>query len=527
MKGKGLIALTPILVFLGVYLVTSILIKDFYKVPVASAFLLASVYAVLISKGTLRKRLDLFSEGAGNPRILLMVWIFILAGAFAQTAKDIGAIDATVNLTLRVIPGSMLFAGLFFTACFISMSVGTSVGTIVALVPIATGIAQEAGFSEAFMAAIIVGGAFFGDNLSFISDTTIAATKALDCAMRDKFKANIRIVAPAVLLVFAIYVVKGLGVSVDVTPEAADSLKLVPYLLVLVLAFVGMDVMLILSLGLGVNLLIGLVTGCLGWADWLSSVGEGIGGMGSLIIVTLLAGGMMALIRAGGGLDWLVGALTRRLAASPAAVSSAAVSSASPAAAASASHAAASSPAATSSAAPSSPAAASPESAAAASVPLPSETAAVAPAPSPVAAAPVAAAPVAAASPAAAAAPAIAGSDRQSRRQRRGAELSIAALVSLANLCTANNTIAIITVGGIAKDISDRFGLDRKRVASILDTFSCFVQGLIPYGAQLLMASGLAGVGAAAIIRYLYYPFALGLVALAAIFIPASFRSRK
>ena len=306
MKKRGLIALTPILVFLGVYLVTSILIKDFYKVPVASAFLLASVYAVLISKGTLRKRLDTFSEGAGNPRILLMVWIFILAGAFAQTAKDIGAIDATVNLTLRVIPGSMLFAGLFFTACFISMSVGTSVGTIVALVPIATGIAQEAGFSEAFMAAIIVGGAFFGDNLSFISDTTIAATKALDCAMRDKFKANIRIVAPAVLLVFAIYVVKGLGVSVDVTPEAADPLKLVPYLLVLVLAFAGMDVMLILSLGLGVNLLIGLVTGSLGWADWLSSVGEGIGGMGSLIIVTLLAGGMMALIRAGGGLDWLV-----------------------------------------------------------------------------------------------------------------------------------------------------------------------------------------------------------------------------
>lgn len=509
MKKRGLIALTPILVFLGVYLVTSILIKDFYKVPVASAFLLASVYAVLISKGTLRQRLDLFSEGAGNPRILLMVWIFILAGAFAQTAKDIGAIDATVNLTLRVIPGSMLFAGLFFTACFISMSVGTSVGTIVALVPIATGIAQEAGFSEAFMAAIIVGGAFFGDNLSFISDTTIAATKALDCAMRDKFKANIRIVAPAVLLVFAIYVVKGLGVSVDVTPEAADSLKLVPYLLVLVLAFAGMDVMLILSLGLGVNLLIGLVTGSLGWADWLSSVGEGIGGMGSLIIVTLLAGGMMALIRAGGGLDWLVGALTRRLVSSPDVSSPDAASPAasSPAAASSASHAA------------SSPAAASPESDAAASVPLSSETAAAAP-DSEVSSS-------AASTDTVAAAPAIAGSDRQSRRQRRGAELSIAALVSLANLCTANNTIAIITVGGIAKDISDRFGLDRKRVASILDTFSCFVQGLIPYGAQLLMASGLAGIGAAAIIRYLYYPFALGLVALAAIFIPASFRSRK
>ena len=411
------------------YLVTSIVIKDFYKVPVASAFLLASVYAVLISKGSLRERLDVFSEGAGNPRILLMVWIFILAGAFAQTAKDIGAIDATVNLTLRVIPGSMLFAGLFFTACFISMSVGTSVGTIVALVPIATGIAQEAGFSEAFMAAIIVGGAFFGDNLSFISDTTIAATKALDCAMKDKFKANIRIVAPAVLVIFVIYIIKGIGVDVAVEPGIAEPVKLIPYLLVLVLALAGMDVLLILSIGIAVNLVIGLLTGSLGWVDWLSSVGEGIGGMGSLIIVTLLAGGMMALIRAGGGLDWLVSALTRRLGTS--------------------------------------------------------------------------------------------ASSAVSQRQRRGAELSIAALVSLANLCTANNTIAIITVGGIAKDVADRFGLDRRRVASILDTFSCFVQGLIPYGAQLLMASGLAGVGAAAIIRYLYYPFALGIVALAAIFIPS------
>ncbi|MBQ7195141.1 MAG: hypothetical protein IJS07_05860 [Bacteroidales bacterium] len=296
--------------------------------------------------------------------------------------------------------------------------------------------------------------------------------------MKDKFKANIRIVAPAVLLVFAIYIFKGLGVSVDVTPGAAEPLKLLPYLLVLVLALAGMDVLLILSLGIGVNLLIGLFTGSLGWADWLSSVGEGISGMGSLIIVTVLAGGMMALIRAGGGLDWLVGSLTRRLASAPAGPSTAPA----PGLSSPVSAPADSSPAA-------SPAAASPESAAAA------------------------------------AAPVIAGSDRQSRLQRRGAELSIAALVSLANLCTANNTIAIITVGGIAKDISDRFGLDRRRVASILDTFSCFVQGLIPYGAQLLMASGLAGVGAAAIIRYLYYPFALGLVALAAIFLPA-FSSR-
>ena len=485
-RTKGLLALTPILVFLGVYLVTSILIKDFYKVPVASAFLLASVYAVLISKGSLGERIGIFSEGAGNSKVLLMVWIFILAGAFAQTAKDIGSIDATVNLTLRVIPGSMLFAGLFFTACFISMSVGTSVGTIVALVPIATGIAHEAGFSEAFLAAIIVGGAFFGDNLSFISDTTIAATKALDCAMKDKFKANIRIVAPAVLVVFVIYIVKGIGVDVAVEPGAAEPLKLLPYLLVLVLALAGMDVLLILSLGIFVNLIIGLVTGSLGWVEWLSSVGEGIGGMGSLIIVTLLAGGMMTLIRAGGGLEWIVTSLTRRLAPSSSTASGLASSSQVSSVEASPVTSGDSSPVTSGDSSSVTSSDSSPVIPGGISPVIPSEA-----------------------------------KESFTRRQRRGAELSIAALVSLANLCTANNTIAIITVGGIAKDVADRFGLDRRRVASILDTFSCFVQGLIPYGAQLLMASGLAGIGAATIIRYLYYPFALGLVAFAAILLPS------
>lgn len=433
-KKKGLLALTPLLVFLGVYLVTSIVIKDFYKIPVASAFTLASIYAVLISRGRpLRERVAQFSSGAADSKVLLMVWIFILAGAFAQTAKDIGAIEATVNLTLRLIPGSMLFAGLFFTACFISMSVGTSVGTIVALVPLATGIAQQTGMSVPFMTAIVVGGSFFGDNLSFISDTTIAATQALNCEMRDKFRANLRIVAPAVLVVFVIYIIKGSGLEVTVPHEQVEWLKLLPYLMVLVLAFIGMDVLLILSLGIVLNLGIGVITGSLGWTSWLASMGEGIGGMGSLIIVTLLAGGMMELMRLGGGLDFIVNTLTPELAAG------------------------------------------SPDSA--------------------------------------------------KPREKRRAELSIAVLVSLANLCTANNTIAIITTGGVAKDIQERFGLDRKRVASILDTFSCFVQGLIPYGAQLLMASGLAGVSSAAIIGHLYYPFALGIVSLLAILLPSWKRS--
>ena len=424
-RKRGFLALTPILVFLGVYLATSIAVGDFYRIPVAAAFMVASIYAFLISwDKPLSERISVFSSGAGHRNVLLMVWIFILAGAFAQTAKDIGSIDATVNLTLRVIPGSMLFAGLFFTACFISMSVGTSVGTIVALVPIATGIAQQTEASVPFMAAIVVGGALFGDNLSFISDTTIAATQALGCEMKDKFKANIRIVAPAVLLVFGLYIFKGIGMHVDVPMESVEWLKLVPYLLVLVLAFAGLNVIMILSLGIAVNLIVGLVTGSLGWVSWLESVGEGIGGMGSLIIVTLLAGGMMALIRAEGGQDFTVSLFTSRL------------------------------------------------------------------------------------------------GSKEGGSHRRGAELSIAALVSFANVCTANNTIAIISTGGIANDIADKFGLDKRRVASILDTFSCFVQGIIPYGAQLLMASGLAGVGSSAIIGYLYYPFALGIVSLAAILLP-------
>ena len=428
-RKKGLLALTPLLVFLGVYLVTSLVIKDFYKVPVASAFALASIYAVLISRGRpLRERVAQFSAGAADSKVLLMVWIFILAGAFAQTAKDIGAIEATVNLTLRLIPGSMLLAGLFFTACFISMSVGTSVGTIVALVPLASGIAQQTGMSIPFMTAIVVGGSFFGDNLSFISDTTIAATQAMSCEMRDKFKANLKIVAPAVLVVFIIYIVKGAGLEVEVPHGQVEWLKLMPYLMVLVLAFAGIDVLLILSLGIVVNLVIGFITGSLGWTSWLASMGEGIGGMGSLLIVTLLAGGMMELMRLGGGLDCIVNALTpKRPDGSAGAVT---------------------------------------------------------------------------------------------LREKCRAELSIAVLVSLANLCTANNTIAIITSGGVAKDVQERFGLDRRRVASILDTFSCFVQGLIPYGAQLLMASGLAGVSSASIIGHLYYPFTLGVVSLLAIVLP-------
>jgi len=416
-KMNGWLALSPLFVFLAVYLAGSIIAHDFYKVPVAAAFIIASAYALLITRDIPKTddKVAIFSEGAGNRNVLLMIWIFVLAGAFAATAKDIGAIDATVNATLHILPGNLIYAGLFLAACFISMAIGTSVGTIVALVPIASGIAAEAGISIAFMTAIIVGGAFFGDNLSFISDTTVAATKSQGCSMRDKFRVNLWIAAPAAILVTALYVV--LGLSVQASPSAAPVqwLGLVPYLLVIGLALAGMNVVTVLALGIGVNGIIGWCTGAYDFVGWMSSIGTGIGSMGELIIVSLLAGGMLELIRYNGGLQFIIDGLTRRIAG------------------------------------------------------------------------------------------------------RRPAALSIAALVSLVNFCTANNTIAIITVGPLAKDITQRFGLDPRKTASILDTFSCLVQGIIPYGAQMLMASGLAGVSAVAIISNLYYPFTLGIVALLSI----------
>jgi Na+/H+ antiporter NhaC len=295
------------------------------------------------------------------------------------------------------------------------MSIGTSVGTIVALVPVAAGISQEIEVSTAFITAIIVGGAFFGDNLSFISDTTIAATRTQGCSMRDKFKTNLRIVSPAAILVTMLYIFLGRSVSIVPSAGYVDLILLLPYILVIILAVSGVDVSAVLTIGITVNAIIGFSQGSLNWSGWLESIGSGISGMGDLIIVTMLAGGMLEVIRTNGGLDFLVSGMTKRI------------------------------------------------------------------------------------------------------RGKRGAELSIAGLVSLANICTANNTIAIITTGGIANDITKRFGLDPRKTASILDTFSCLIQGIIPYGAQLLMAAGLAGISSISIIAHLYYPFVMGVCALSAI----------
>lgn len=396
------------------------------------AFMVSSIYAVAISGGMpIKKRIDTYSRGAGANNLMLMLWIYVLAGAFAASAKAMGAVDATVNLALSLLPASMILPGLFLAACFISLSIGTSVGTIVALVPIAAGLAHSVDANLALTVAIIVGGAYFGDNLSFISDTTVVATQTQGCQMSDKFRVNALIVVPAAILILAIYGVMGMGTKAPTHIGEVEYLKVLPYIVVLITAICGMNVMAVLTLGtilcgaigigfhyLGTDMTAANSMGATGSYDlfgWFSAMGNGVIGMGELIIIAMMAGGMLEIIRENGGIDYIIKKLTSHV-----------------------------------------------------------------------------------------------GS-------KRGAELSIAALVSMVNICTANNTVAILTVGNIAKMIGDKFGVDNRKAASILDTFSCTVQGLIPYGVQMLLAAGLSGLNPLDIIPYLYYPIAIGVAALLAV----------
>ena len=406
---RGFFALSPLMLFIVLYLVTSIIAGDFYKVPITVAFMIASIYAVAITGGyTMSKRIEAFSRGAGTHNMMLMLWIFVLAGAFANSAKMMGSIDATVNLTLSIMPGNMLLAGLFLAACFISLSIGTSVGTIVALVPIAAGIASSTDVNIAMMVAIIVGGSFFGDNLSFISDTTVVATSSQGCKMSDKFRVNLFIVLPAAALILLVYVFMGADIKSPANIPEVEFVKVIPYLVVLVCAIFGMNVMAVLTLGLFLTGIIGMLNGTYDIYGWFGSMGDGILGMSELIIITMMAGGLLECIRENGGIDFIIQKMTSHI------------------------------------------------------------------------------------------------------HGKRGAEMSIGLVVSLVNVCTANNTVAIITVGNIAKQIGDRYGVDNRKCASILDTFSCCIQGVIPYGAQILMAAGLAQINPVSIIPFLYYPLAIG-----------------
>ena len=423
---KGLLALSPL--FLLIVLIVAFTVysvdsshKD-TSLSLTVAFMISSIYAVAISGGMpVRKRVDTYSKGAGANNLMLMLWIYVLAGSFAASAKAMGAVDATVNLALSILPASMILPGLFLAACFISVSIGTSVGTVVALVPIAAGLAHSMDTNVGMMTAIIVGGAYFGDNLSFISDTTVVATQTQNCKMSDKFKVNSMIVVPAAVLVLIAYSVMGIGLQAPTHINEVEYMKVLPYLIVLITAIAGMNVMAVLTLGTLLCGAIGIGSHLLGASGsydlfgWFSAMGNGIIGMGELIIIAMMAGGMLEIIRENGGIDFIINKITAHV------------------------------------------------------------------------------------------------------NSKRGAELSIAALVSMVNICTANNTVAILTVGNISKKIGDRFGVDNRKAASILDTFSCMVQGLIPYGVQMLLAAGLANLSPMDILPYLYYPLAIGVAALLAI----------
>lgn len=423
---KGLLALSPLFLLIVLIVAFTVYSVDSShqdtSLSLTVAFMISSIYAVAISGGMpVRKRVDTYSKGAGANNLMLMLWIYVLAGSFAASAKAMGAVDATVNLALSILPASMILPGLFLAACFISVSIGTSVGTVVALVPIAAGLAHSMDANVGMMTAIIVGGAYFGDNLSFISDTTVVATQTQNCKMSDKFKVNSMIVVPAAVLVLIAYSVMGIGLQAPTHINEVEYMKVLPYLIVLITAIAGMNVMAVLTLGTLLCGAIGIGSHLLGASGsydlfgWFSAMGNGIIGMGELIIIAMMAGGMLEIIRENGGIDFIINKITAHV------------------------------------------------------------------------------------------------------NGKRGAELSIAALVSMVNICTANNTVAILTVGNISKKIGDRFGVDNRKAASTLDTFSCMVQGLIPYGVQMLLAAGLANLSPMDILPYLYYPLAIGVAALLAI----------
>lgn len=404
---KGLLAISPIVLFLFTYLVVSIIVGDFYKMPIAVALVVSSMWATLIYKGVpLARRIEVFSKEAGSGNVMYMIWIFVLAGAFASLAKEMGAIEATVNLTLEYLPARFLLPGLFLAACFISLAIGTSVGTVVALAPLAVQLAETADASVPLFVATVMGGAFFGDNMSFISDTTIAATRTQGCKMNEKFKANLWIALPAALITLVIYMIVGADVKPIELAETANPLLVLPYIVVIILALTGINVMVVLALGIITAIIIALFKGY-AMLDLAGFMGSGIDSMGNLIIITLLAAGMLGLIKAMGGINYLLQCMTARISGV------------------------------------------------------------------------------------------------------RWAQAAIAVLVSIVNMCTANNTVAIITVGSLSKNIAERYGIMARKSASLLDTCSCITQCLIPYGAQTLLATALAGISPVAPFPYLYYPWAL------------------
>ncbi|WP_407984294.1 Na+/H+ antiporter NhaC family protein [Priestia abyssalis] len=418
-KGKGNpLALLPLGIFLALFVGSGVVTGDFYKMPVLVAIVIAAMAALIMNrKETLTAKIERFATGAGHPDIIIMTFIFILAGAFSASAKGMGAVESTVNLALSVLPPSFLVVGLFVIGAFISLSMGTSMGTIAALAPIGVGISGETDIPLALSMAAVIGGAMFGDNLSFISDTTIAAVRTQQTEMKDKFKTNFFIVLPAALLTAVILVIITAGNHSTVAAESFNWIKILPYVGVLITALLGLNVLGVLTGGTILAGVIGLMDGSYQLASFLQTVTEGILGMAELVILALLIGGMVEIIKYNGGIDYLLNLMTRSI------------------------------------------------------------------------------------------------------KSKKGAEFGIAGLVSLTNFSTANNTISIIFTGPLAKDIADQYEIDKRKSASLLDIFSCSVQGLIPYGAQILTAAKLAEISPISVWPYSFYPVLIAIFGIISILI--------
>ena len=415
-KGRA-IALLPILVFLVLFIGSGIIMKDFYAMPTIVAFLIALAVAFFQNPSLkFNDKIKACAKGVGDDNVITMCLIFLAAGAFSGAVSAAGGVDSTVNLGLSLIPSQFAVVGLFLIGCFISVSMGTSVGTIVALAPIAVGISEATGFNMALCLAAVVSGAMFGDNLSMISDTTIAAVRTQGCEMSDKFKMNFLIVLPAAIVTAIIYFVSTLGGASSVAIGDYNILQVIPYLLVLGGALAGINVFVVLIVGTVTSVAAGLITGTMTAATVFSSIGSGVTGMYDITVISITVAAISALVKEYGGIDFVLNFIKNRT------------------------------------------------------------------------------------------------------RTKKGAMLSIGALVLGVDLSTANNTIAIVLAGPIAKEISDEFGIDPRRSASLLDIFASVGQGLIPYGAQMLYAAAAAGISTYALIPYAFYPILMLICALGFIF---------
>ena len=416
-KGKAS-ALLPIGVFLVIFLGAGIVFWDFYAMPAIVAFLIALFVAFLQNrKVSFDEKIRLIAKGVGEENIITMSLIFLCAGGFSGAVSAAGGVDSTVNLGLSLIPAHFIVPGLFVISCFISVSMGTSMGTIAALAPIAVGVSEEAGFPLAVCIAAVVCGAMFGDNLSMISDTTIAAVKTQGCEMKDKFKANFLIVLPAAVITAVFFWFITRDMSYDIASSEYNLLQVIPYLVVLIGALIGINVFLVLIAGTVLSLIVGVGTGTIALSEMFTVVGDGVVSMYDITVISIIVACIVSLVRANGGIHFILNLIKSRI------------------------------------------------------------------------------------------------------RGKKGAQVGIAALALLVDLCTANNTVAIVMSGPIAKEISEEFGVDPKRSASLLDMFTSVGQGLIPYGAQLLSAATLTGLTPFDMIPYLVYPILMAVCGIVAIVI--------